>query len=160
MISFVKNNEIRIKAFVFGIVIALAAALISPSRVNADQQAVPAAGSAEDPLITLSYLNSVLESVKNLPEPEKLEVVELKKGQRLRANSAALEIILRPGGAALVISPHSDQGIADLTWGTELLQNDRLPVNHLLLIPRADGRGISVSSDVAYVIIRGGYEIY
>ena len=159
MISLMKNNELKIKAFVFGFILALSIALVPPA-LTSGSEAAPAAGSAEDPLVTLSYLNSVLESIKNSPDSAAFQVLELKKGQRLRAQSNTLEIILRPGGAAFVTSPHGDQGIADLTWGTELLNGDRLPVNHSLLIPRADGRGISVSSDTAYVIIRGSYEIY
>ena len=139
-------------ALAFCIVLTLPAMLDSPARANANQNqtANPAAGSADDPLITLSYLNGAVSYT----------VVEMKKGQSLRAKSNSLEIILRPGGEASVVSRLADLGLADLTAGAELLNGNKMPVNHAVLIPRADGRGISITSDIAYVMVRGDYEIY
>jgi hypothetical protein len=150
-----RNNDFKFRvilaAFAFSLVLALSVALDLPSHVNANQAAAnAAAGSADDPLISLSYLNSATSYT----------VVELKQGQKLRAKSNSLEIILRQGGTAVVISPFKNQGIADLTAGVELQNGEKLPVNHALLIPRADGRGISVTSDIAYIMARGDYEIY
>ena len=34
-----------------------------------------------------------------------------------------------------------------------------VPVNHLLIIPRADRRGLVILSDTATLLIRGDYEI-
>ncbi|MCL2815639.1 MAG: hypothetical protein FWD23_13660 [Oscillospiraceae bacterium] len=173
-----------------------ASSLVSGAELGA------AAGSADDPLVTLSYINKVFkpqleDSVLKVVE-EKLKsftppaassppaasnppassppaqniyimsdgasssyvVLELTKGQRLRVREGCLEFILRPGSGAVVISNFKTQGIADLTTGEELLNGAGLPINHSLLIPRNDGRGISVTSVVAYVMVRGDYEIY
>lgn len=198
-----KNNDLKIKTMLAGFAFCLTLLLLlfflhSSTPVSADQSPVNAsAGSADDPLITLSYINKVYtpmlsraidsaiaDSLKavndklkdadsqtlNVPDisggsnsPDvsgAYIVLELKKGQRVRANSESLEVILRQGGTALVISQYKEQGIADLTSGTELLDGVGLPVNHALLIPRADGRGIYVTSSVAYIMVRGDYEIY
>ena len=184
-----KNNDLKIKtiiiAFAFCLVLLTPVFLNSSSPVSgADSPANASAGSADDPLITLSYINKVYTPQISKTIDDKLReiaagsagvstasssnsnasgsysVLELKNGQRVRAKSESLEIILRQGGTASVISPHKDQGIADLTSGAELLNGTALPVNHSLLIPRADGRGISVTSSVAYVMVRGDYEIY
>jgi len=149
-----KNNDFKTKtiliALAFCMVLTLPVMLEYPARANANQTANPAAGSAEDPLITLSYLNGAVSYT----------VVELRRGQSLRAKSNSLEIILRPGGEASVVSQLAGLGLADLTSGTELLNGNSMPINHAVLIPRADGRGISVTSETAFVMVRGDYEIY
>lgn len=156
----VKNNDLKMKMILvflaFCLVLTLSVALISPAQVDASQTA--AAGSADDPLITLSYLNSVLPKSGSAVS-DSYKVLELKKGQKLRAKTDSLELILR-SGYATVVSPVSNQGIADLTWGEDLLNSEMLPTNHSILIPRADGRGINITSDKAFVMVRGAYEIY
>ena len=42
---------------------------------------------------------------------------------------------------------------------TELLGGTEVPVNAYCLVPRGDGRGIVCTSEVAYVMVRGKYEI-
>jgi len=158
----IKSDDFKIRltmvSLAFCLVLALSAALGFSARAAAGQAAASsAAGSADDPLITLSYLNSVLPSGNNSGS---YTVVELAKGQRVRAKSDSIELILRPGGAAAAISQYADLGIADLTAGEELLDGAALPINHSLLIPRADGRAISVTSAKAFIMVRGDYEIF
>lgn len=89
-------------------------------------------------------------------------VVHLTKGQKLFSageNTEALEIILRAGNAT-VISPFTDQGVADLTASLELLSGDSLVKNNYSIIPRGkDGRGILVTSQEAYFLVRGVYSV-
>ena len=179
-------------SLVFCLILALPVFLNSSIPVSGAETNA-AAGSADDPLVTLSYINKVLkpsleESVlkaANQAIADKLKdftvsapsnqqntyilsegasssylTLELAKGQRLRVKEGSLELILRPGSSAVVISNFQTQGIADLTTGDELLNGDNLPINHSLLIPRNDGRGISITSVIAYVMVRGDYEIY
>lgn len=87
------------------------------------------------------------------------EVVTLKNGQRIAAVDGSLELILRPGGTAAVYSEIEGNGVADLTNATELLGGTEVPVNAYCLVPRGDGRGIVCTSEVAYVMVRGKYEI-
>lgn len=86
------------------------------------------------------------------------EIVYLTEGQILMASDNC-EIILR-SGAASAISPFEEQGLADYTAGAELLNGAPIAVNHLNLIPRGnDGRGLTVTSEDAYFMVRGGYTI-
>jgi len=120
-----------------------------------------------DPLVTLSYLEKRLEELKKqtiIAEVDfKYEVLELKSGQSVMAKGAC-EVILRPGGTATVVVTNAVNkansiGLSDLTDGKELTDTMRVPVNHYLIISRADGRGVKITSDTAYLLIRGEYEI-
>ena len=126
--------------------------------------------SAADPLISKSYLDSVffkqvtdyvdtkVASAPAAAAKTEYEVITLTKGQSLYAASS-LEFILRPGSSAAVVSPVTANGIADLTNGSELYNGQNIPINSYCLIPRGDGRGIICTSDTAYIMVRGSYEI-
>ena len=49
-------------------------------------------------------------------------------------------------------------GVSDLTSGIDLMTGMQVETNHLLLVPRDDGRGILVSTE-AWVMVRGDYII-
>ena len=86
-------------------------------------------------------------------------LIQLTKGQTVMANSIC-EFIVRPGSHVAVISPFDTQGIADITNGTEILADCEIPINAYCLIPRgADGRGLRVTGENAYIMIRGDYTI-
>ena len=78
----------------------------------------------------------------------------LTNGQKLLGNC---EIILRSGSAEAVCP--GANGISDLTEGADLADRTALSPNHLLLVPRDDGRGLVVTSKEAYVMVRGTYRI-
>jgi len=201
----IKKSELKVKLVlvVLACCSALTLSLFLDLSVSADPAANSnaAAGSADDPLVTLGYITKVFTPqlsqtidktiANNLKEVnDKINalnnkvasispsdpagpsnqapaaqnasyaVLEMSKGQKLRVKEGTLEIILRPGGTAAVFSDYQDQGLADLTAGDELLNGKGVPVNHNILIPRADGRGITVTSAIAYVMVRGDYEIF
>ena len=90
-------------------------------------------------------------------------VIELNKGQTVYAKNGTVELIVRTGSAT-VVSPFTSgstkQGLADNTTGKELYNGTLVPLNDLLLIPRGgDGRGIKITSNSTFVMIRGDYEI-
>ena len=140
------------------------------------------AGSSEDPLVTYSYINGTYRrELKSELKAELLEeiaeqtqepayqsvsvsfiVERLTFGQSLRATDAC-EIILRSGGASVFVesTENIDAGIglSDCTEGIELTNGQSVPKQHLLIIPRGDGRGVSVNTDEAYIMVRGAYEI-
>ena len=90
---------------------------------------------------------------------ESYEVLELKAGQKIQSASGSIELIVRQGSNAIALTPYETQGIGDLTGGQEILNNQSVPINHSLFIPRADGRSIQILSDIAYILVRGDYEI-
>lgn len=81
-------------------------------------------------------------------------VVYVTKGQSVVGNC---EIILR-SGKAIALCPAAN-GISDLTAGADLADGTEISANHLLLVPRNDGRGITVTSADAYVMVRGTYTV-
>ncbi len=138
----------------------------------------------EDPLISKSYIDEVLlpqitgliegkiteikaafeqnkpgEEAPATTDSSTYEVITMQNGQKLVSREGSIELILRPGGTATIYSEIEDNGLADLTSGNELLNSAEVPINACLLVPRADGRGIVCTSDVAYVMVRGQYEI-
>lgn len=84
-----------------------------------------------------------------------LEIVELKNGQKLICG-AGTEIILRGGSAKAIVSQLG--GLSDLTGGKDLISNESISPNHLIVIPRDDGRGAYVEN-YAIFMVRGYYEV-
>ena len=85
------------------------------------------------------------------------QVVYMRKGSKLIAESP-LEVILR-SGTAIVVSITAN-GVNNITDGTELLNAAEVPLYNCLLVPRGgDGRGIQITSEEAYVMVRGDYKI-
>ncbi|NMB08710.1 MAG: hypothetical protein GX981_10035 [Tissierellia bacterium] len=126
-------------------------------------------GSEKDPLITLSYLNGEIDKLKSYineklanieknpvgDSTNKMEVVELEAGQSL-IGKAGTEIILR-GGKGRIIAGELG-GLSDITQGIDLKMGVVVPANHLLIVPRDDGRGVYVVENAIF-LVRGGYEI-
>ena len=82
------------------------------------------------------------------------DVVYLTKGQTIVGSS---EFILRSGSA--ISTCPGINGITDITDGVDLTDGMESPWNHLLLVPRDDGRGITVTSVEAYIMARGQYTV-
>jgi len=123
-----------------------------------------------DPLVTLSYveklkdqiIEELLKQSVSVGVDSSYKVLELKSGQSLMAKGAC-EVILRSGKATVVVTGAVNKansiGLSDLTDGKELTDTMQVPTNHYLIISRADGRGVKITSDIAYLLIRGEYEI-
>ena len=107
---------------------------------------------------SVSELKEAISALQSaLSESSDYEVICLKKGSTLYADSVC-EVILRSGKAE-IIAP-SINGIADLTSGSDLANSAAVPTQHSLLIPRGgDGRGVKVTSDEAYIMVRGAHHV-
>lgn len=139
-----------------------------------------APGDSNDPIVVLSYLNQRFNeliskySLDKIAEHEKtiaelnekiknintggtsaLEVVNLKAGEKLIAK-AGTEIILRGGKATAIASELG--GLSDVTKATDIAHGVEIAPNHLLIVPRDDGRGVLATVDAIF-IVRGKYEI-
>ncbi|HPJ22913.1 MAG TPA: hypothetical protein PLP30_10900 [Clostridia bacterium] len=93
-------------------------------------------------------------TVRNLSEGTSYQVVKVDPGIRILASDTG-EVILR-SGTARVIGNEYGEGVSDLTSGTELKPGASVPKDHLILIPRGDGRGI-ITDTVCYIIYKGLY---
>ncbi|MGE5653727.1 MAG: hypothetical protein ACM3ZQ_05590 [Bacillota bacterium] len=130
------------------------------------QASAPQPGSAQDPLVSQSYVDKVNTEIRGYVDAKtqvpsvpvaapELKVVTLAAGQQLTL-SAGSELILRGGKATAVAS--SAGGLSDLTGGLDLGQGAPIPPNHFLLVAKSDGRGIK-ATESAIVLVRGAFDI-
>ena len=102
-------------------------------------------GSDGDPLVSQSYVDA-----KTTYTP-----IQLTAGQSLIGKEGT-EIILRSGEATAI--GNTENGISDVTGGADLMTGTPVQLNHLLLTPRDDGRGIKAVTDI-WVMVRGEYVV-
>lgn len=92
------------------------------------------------------------------PDTQTYTVLTLKQGDILLAEGDC-ELVLRLGSAT-VTSSSVERILLDCTDGIALIAGASVPQNHFILIPiGADGRGITVTSESASVMIKGAYSI-
>ncbi|MBR3641277.1 MAG: hypothetical protein IKN53_04530 [Oscillibacter sp.] len=136
-------------------------------------------GTADDPLVTLSYLNDTFlgqlmarvdqkigernaQIAKELAgesadggESATFTVVTLSKGQTL-TGEIGCEVMLRVGSATCV-SP-SNPGLIDETSGSTLANGGALTANHLYMMT-IEGRGVKAGADTVKLLARGAWKI-
>lgn len=83
-------------------------------------------------------------------------VIEMQAGQKLICEEST-ELIVRSGNVRAIGNPLGD-GISDVTAGIDITNGSIVPTNHLIIIPRTDGRGIIINS-ICYVMVKGKYTI-
>lgn len=81
-------------------------------------------------------------------------IVELKAEEKLLAD-AGTEMILRSGQAVALGNEHNE-GIINVTQGTNVKAGEGLIKNSLVIVPRKDGRGLRAITG-CYVMVKGGY---
>lgn len=166
-----------------GAAVLVAATAVGLLAVGARAAARPAPepGSADDPVVTRSFVEEyVTRALQGLapgapgtpgavpgapgtgavaapPAVPTLEVVQLAPGQRLVAEGGT-EIILRTGKVKVATEPTSLGGLSDLTAGRDVVNGQDVAANHLLLVPRSDGRGV-VASTAAILLVRGPFAV-
>lgn len=135
------------------------------------------AGSETNPLVTLKYVDSRIDQLKNYIDQNieifrqeneagkssetgttvnaVFEVVEVKAGQQLICGASA-EIIWRAGQATVIASELG--GLTDVTDGKNLAHGEIVEKDHHIIVPRGDGRGMNVDID-SYVMVKGEYTI-
>lgn len=86
---------------------------------------------------------------------DKYQVVFLEEGKSIYLGEST-EIIWRSGKATAIASQNG--GLSDMTIGVDLKTGDDIPLNHLIIIPRNDGRGMHVTVS-SYVMVKGAYTI-
>ena len=102
---------------------------------------------------TISSLEGQINKLK--VSSSTLEIVELFENQKIILESGS-EIVLRAGKAYAITSEQG--GLSDVTSGIDIKQDESIPRNHQLIIPRSDGRGVYVDS-YAIFMVTGVYEI-
>ncbi len=129
--------------------------------------------SSDDPIVSKTYLDKVIGELKNelIAKIENtnsnnsasnttnvaasFNAVQFTSGQKI-IFQAGTEFILR-SGTAKVIDP-TGNGLSDLTGGKNVLNNNLVGLNHLMIVPRSDGRGVVVTAN-AWLMVKGSYEV-
>lgn len=129
-------------------------------------------GSSSDPLVSLSFVETKIEQLKyyidskigeskgNTETNQKAwEVVEIPAGSSLICKDGT-EIILRSGrSTAIAIEKNGIvNGLTDVTAGKDLGIDELILANHLLIVPRDDGRGAKAITH-SFFLVKGEYEI-
>ena len=128
---------------VFAVTVAAAAAADTP-------------GSEDDPVVTKSYVdNQIAQLMSSGVASDSYKAVRLTAGQKLIGNEGT-EVILRSGEATAI--DNGANGVSDVTGAKDLMTGQSVAQNHLLLIPRSDGRGIRAITEI-WVLVRGSYSI-
>lgn len=126
-------------------------------------------GSNKDPLISKSYVDGKIDEVKKYIDSKvknnsstsgsssstALEIVELRAGQSM-IGASGTEMILRSGTGLAIGSQLG--GISDITGGKDLNTGEKIAKNHMVIIPRDDGRGV-YSRGETFWMVRGSYTI-
>lgn len=127
-------------------------------------------GSGSDPVVSKSYVDGKITELLtaleaggtiNVSSGSKADTSKLKYipvhvgvGQKLIGGEGT-ELILRVGRSFAVVSTES---LIDITTGTELKDKGELKKNHVVIVPRNDGRGVRVVED-AWFLVKGDYTI-
>jgi len=96
-------------------------------------------GSAGDPLVTKGYVDALL----------LFQVVDVPKDSQL-VGEGGTEIVLRAGVGSAVAS--ASGGLLDVSDGVDLAQGEEIKKNHLLIVPRTDGRGVLAETDAIFMV--------
>ena len=86
---------------------------------------------------------------------ESFILVNVRKNQRIIGGEGT-EFVVRSGQGVIIATEYG--GIAALTAGYDLTNGIAVPLNHHLLVPRNDSRGIKFSTN-AIVLIKGTYTV-
>ncbi|OPY56459.1 MAG: hypothetical protein A4E55_02098 [Pelotomaculum sp. PtaU1.Bin035] len=135
-----RMNKIRIAS-----IISLAVLVIAILGYSAFAGTDDEPGGSNDPLVTQSYVDQYVQ----------WKVVELKAGQVLQGHAGS-ELIPRRG-QAVIVDP-AGNGVPDVTAGADIFAGSPAPVNHLLVVPRDDGRGVKAQSPVV-LLYKGGVTV-
>lgn len=116
-----------------------AAALITGLLVGQVMAQTAEPGSGGDPLVSKSYVDMVaLYRVEEVPAGHTV------------VGAAGTELVLRGGRATAVVSELG--GLLDATAGADIRGGARIPANHLIVVPRDDGRGFYAETDLVLMV--------
>lgn len=109
-------------------------------------------GSSDDPIVTKSYVD------QSVNQGTRFVILTPQAGQTVRTGDST-EFILRSGTATAIEGPSG--GLSDVTSDTagDLSSGDTVYRNHLIISARNDGRGIRITSDGAYLMVKGPYTL-
>jgi hypothetical protein len=128
-------------------------------------------GTETDPLVSKSYVDSKIEQVLTLINSNgagtststsaSVDEDAIAEAVIQRINDGELTVDTVTSGSYTPVSVAVGQtiyGIADITTGSEMANGAPATKNHLMVVPRDDGRGIKIT-EAAWFLVKGDYEI-
>ncbi len=140
---------------------------------------------SDDPLVSLSYVEKMRDELKaeikkemeaqieqmvrdavadisasgggNIAVEYVYESVKLNAGEKLIARSGCELLLI--SGSCKAVTPSVTQTLIDKSSDTSLSNGMDIVKNHLISIPKADGRGIVAVWNGTEIMVRGDYEI-
>jgi hypothetical protein len=123
-------------------------------------------GSESNPLVSKSYVDDKISQLTAMISSggdgtsapttgTSYEPVYVSVGQTIYGGEGT-ELILRAGKGNVVIS--GTDGIVDATTGADLTNGKAVTKNHIMIVPRADNRGVKVT-EAAWFLVKGSYTI-
>ncbi|PYG88194.1 hypothetical protein LY28_01530 [Ruminiclostridium sufflavum DSM 19573] len=113
-------------------------------------------------LSTQSELQKKLTDTQNelsaLKESIVFKIIKLPAGKTLIGDASTEIIVRNKDRVTAYVSSTATGGVSNLISGTDIPNGAVIPDNQLLLIPKADGRGITAKAD-ADIMIKGTYTI-
>ncbi len=93
-----------------------------------------------------------------LKESMVFKIIKLPAGKTLIGDASTEIIVRNKDRVTAYVSSIATGGVSNLISGTDIPNGAVIPDNQLLLIPKADGRGITAKAD-ADIMIKGTYTI-
>lgn len=94
-------------------------------------------------------------SENGVSTPSEFKVITLNTDETIICE-ASTEIIVRSGKCTVITSETSSGGISDITEGKDLANGEAITNNHMLIVPKSDGRGIKATVGGS-VMVKGKY---
>ena len=158
-----KTNSARLRAALIALAILLAVGVTVYAAANY--------GSQEDPLITKSYLDSVVQPELEKELETRLEaalsemgpdgggfvLLTLQNGQRV-TGEVGTELLPRFGSVRAYAYDSADVALVDTTAAAAVMNGGTLSANHLYMIT-IKGNGFTAAADNTKVLIAGEYTV-
>jgi hypothetical protein len=185
-LNWMKKTVLLVAVFALGVV---SGSMIWTSSANNSGLVDPnQPGSANDPLVTKSYVDEAVASKVQAEIAKQIDSQLAAKQKELDAQieqfKKQLDALLGQAGGMVVVELQPNQtlfadpgtslivrngktvavstdanGIPDVTGGKDLMNGTPVELNHMLLFPR-EGRGIkSTHNTTVFVMVTGGYKI-
>ncbi len=127
-------------------------ALKEKSETKPDSEKTP-----EEHMVEAEAKSEAKENLEGFMHSDIFLVIEAARGNKLILGAGA-ECVLRAGEALVIASENG--GLADLTAGADLANDNTVPPQHLLLASRNDGRGLFITSErTSYILVKGDYKL-
>lgn len=103
-------------------------------------------------------LSDTQKELATLKESMVFKIIKLPAGKTLVGNEST-EIIVRSRNSVVAyVANTASGGVSNLISGKDIVNGVIIPDNQLILIPKADGRGITAKKD-AYLMVKGTYTL-